>query len=49
VLGLPDDRFVRTIVALGHPTEAARRPKSGPGEARLGRDQVIFEERWPED
>ena len=25
---LPADRFIRTIVVLGHPTEAARRPKS---------------------
>lgn len=26
--------FVRTIISLGHPTEAARRPKSAPGAAR---------------
>jgi nitroreductase len=49
VLGLPEDRFVRTIVAIGHPTDAARRPKSPPGEARLPHDETIFEERWPED
>jgi nitroreductase len=47
ILGLPADRMVRTIVALGHPSEAARRPKSAPGEARLPREQVVFEERWP--
>jgi nitroreductase len=47
VLGLPADRYVRTIVALGHPTEAARQPKSAPGQARLPRDEVVFEERWP--
>ncbi len=46
ILGLPADRFVRTIVAVGHPTEAARRPKSAPGQARLTREQVVFEERW---
>ena len=28
IFGLPPDRFIRTIVVLGHPTEAARRPKS---------------------
>jgi len=49
LLGLPEDRFVRTIVAVGHPTEAARRPKSAPGTARLPRREVIFEERWPAD
>jgi nitroreductase len=47
VLGLPPERFVRTIVALGHPTEAARAPKSAPGNARLPRDEVVFEGRWP--
>jgi nitroreductase len=47
MLGLPPDRFVRTIVAFGHPTEAARRPKSPPGEARLSREQTVFEDRWP--
>jgi nitroreductase len=47
--GLPDDHYVRTIMALGHPSEAALRPKSPPGQARLPRDQSIFEERWPED
>jgi nitroreductase len=49
LLGLPPDRFVRTIVALGHPTQAARAPKSAPGEARRPREQSIFEERWPSD
>ncbi len=48
VLGLPSDRFVRTIVALGHPTEAALRPKSEPGKARLPRAETVFEERWPQ-
>ena len=46
-IGLPADRFVRTIVALGHPTDAARAPKSAPGEARLPREQTVFEDRWP--
>ena len=47
LLGLPPDRFVRTVMAFGHPTESARRPKSAPGEARLPRDQTVFEDRWP--
>jgi len=47
LLGLPADRFVRTIVAVGHPTAAARQPNSPPGQARLPRDQVVVEERWP--
>ena len=49
VLGLPADRFVRTIVAMGHATEAAQRPKSAPGAARLPRSETIFSERWPQE
>jgi len=47
IFGLPADRFIRTIVVLGHPTEAARRPKSAAGGARLPREETVFEERWP--
>ena len=47
LLGLPEDRTVRTIIALGHPTEEARRPRSAPGEARLPREETVFRERWP--
>lgn len=49
ILGLPEDRMVRTIMALGHPTDAARRPRAAPGEARLPRGQTVFGERWPGD
>lgn len=47
LLGLPEDRFVRTIVAVGHPTATARQPKKPRGEARLPRQETVFEERWP--
>lgn len=47
LLGLPEDRFVRTVVAVGHPTDSAQRPKSAPGQARLPRDETVFWERWP--
>jgi nitroreductase len=46
LLELPEDRFVRTIVAIGHPTETARRPRSTSGRARLSRSKTVFEERW---
>ncbi len=46
LLGLPEGRFVRTIVALGHPSAAARRPKSKHGEARLPREETVFYEKW---
>lgn len=47
VLGLPQGRSVRTIVAIGHPTAEALEPKSEPGAGRKPRDQVIVEDRWP--
>lgn len=46
-LGLPDDRYVRTVVAIGHPSEAAKRPKSARGGARLPREDTVFQDRWP--
>jgi nitroreductase len=49
MFGLPEDRYVRTIVALGHPSDAARQPKSAPGEARLSRGETVLYERWPAD
>lgn len=47
LLALPPDRFVRTIVVVGHPTEGALAPKNRPGGPRLPREQVVFEGRWP--
>jgi len=49
LLGLPADRMIRTIVALGHPTDAAREPKAPPGKARLPPEETVFQERWPTD
>ncbi len=49
ILGLPADHYVRTIVAIGHPTEAARQPKSAPGAARLPKRETVLRERWPQD
>lgn len=49
VLGLPDDRFVRTVIAIGHPTAKARAPKSARGEARLPRSETVYAERWPNE
>jgi nitroreductase len=47
ILAIPEGEFVRTIVAIGHPSESASKPKSAPGTARMPRNEVIFEERWP--
>jgi nitroreductase len=49
MLGLQSDRFIRTIMALGHPSEAGLRPKSAPGQGRLPRAETVFSERWPSE
>lgn len=49
ILGLPADHFVRTIVVVGHPSEAATHPKSAPGKARLPAAETVLMERWPQD
>lgn len=41
LLELPPDRFVRTIMAIGRPSEQGRAPKSAAGEARLPADELI--------
>ena len=46
VLALPPERFVRTVVALGHPTDAASEAKSEPGQARLPREETVFVDRF---
>lgn len=46
IVGLPSGWFIRTIVALGHPTAEALRPKSAPGAGRRPRSEIVFEERW---
>jgi nitroreductase len=46
VLDVPDDRFVRTIVAIGHPTAGARQPKAERGKARLPRTETVYRERF---
>ena len=49
VLALPAEWSVHAMLAIGHPTDAARRPKSAPGKARLSRDEAVFDEHWPSD
>ena len=48
ILHLPDDRFVRTMIAIGHASQEGRQPKTPHGEARLPREETVYSERWPE-
>jgi nitroreductase len=42
-LGLTAPAFVRTIISIGHPTEAAQQPRSAPGTARRPLSEVVRE------
>lgn len=46
LLGLPEGRIVRTVIAIGHPAPEALRPKSGAGEARRPLRELVHRERW---
>jgi nitroreductase len=41
LLGLPEDWFVRTIMAVGHLSADERAPKAAPGTARLPRQETV--------
>jgi nitroreductase len=41
LLRVGSGRFVRTIMAIGHPSEEGRAPKSPPGQARLPLDELV--------
>jgi nitroreductase len=43
LLGVTPPAFVRTVVALGHPTEEARRPRTGPGTGRRPLAELVRE------
>ena len=43
LLDLTAPQFVRTIISLGHPTEAARQPRSAPGTARRPLAELVRE------
>jgi nitroreductase len=41
LLGIEPPAFVRTIVSVGHPTDAARQPRSGPGTGRRPLAEIV--------
>jgi nitroreductase len=46
LLGVPEDRLLRSLVAIGHPAPEAEGPRSQPGTARLPVDELVHRERW---
>jgi len=43
LLGLTAPAFVRTIISVGHPTDAARQPRTAPGKARRPLSELVRE------
>lgn len=46
MLGIPEDRLLRSVVAIGHAAPEAARPRSRPGTARLPLEELAHRERW---
>jgi nitroreductase len=46
LLGVPQDRLLRSVVAIGHPAPEASAPRSRPGTARLPLGELVHHERW---
>ena len=46
LLGIPQEKVVRTAISLGYPDEGARRSGSGRGQARKPLSEIVHEERY---
>jgi len=46
LLGVPQEKVVRTAISLGYPDEGARRLRAGYGPARKPLDEIVHEERY---
>ncbi|MGI9121406.1 MAG: nitroreductase family protein, partial [Rubrobacter sp.] len=46
LLGVPQQKVVRTAISLGYPDEGARRSRSGRGQARKPLGEIVYEERY---
>jgi nitroreductase len=49
LLGVPDGRVLRTVVAIGHAAEAAAGRRARPGTARKPLDELVHRERWQDE
>lgn len=46
ILGVPEERRVRTAISLGYPDEQARRARARRGQARKPLSEIVREERY---
>ena len=48
LLGVPDGRLLRSVVAVGHATPESSRPRRPGGVARLPLEELVHRDRWRE-
>ncbi|HEY6286934.1 MAG TPA: nitroreductase family protein [Ktedonobacteraceae bacterium] len=46
ILGIPQERLVRTAISLGYPNEEARRARPKPAQARKSLSDTVHDERY---
>jgi nitroreductase len=46
ILGIPQERLVRTAISLGYPDEEARRARPKPAQARKSLSDTVHDERY---
>ena len=46
ILGIPQERLVRTVISLGYPDEEARRARPKPAQARKPLSDSVHDERY---
>lgn len=46
LLGIPEERLVRTIISFGYPDEEARRARPPVAQARKPLTQIVYQERY---
>ena len=46
ILGIPQERLVRTAISLGYPDEEARRARPKPAQARKSLADIVHDERY---
>jgi hypothetical protein len=46
ILGIPQERLVRTAISMGYPDEEARRARPKPVQARKAISDIVYDERY---
>ena len=46
IFGIPSQRYVRTVIGFGYPSEEARKPRSKPGQARKPLSQIVHNDHY---